>query len=110
MTVLFKTSMAVGGVIALMLDNLIPGTPEERGLLVWRNQAESDDGKGVDTSTSLASVHVYDLPFGLNRLSKHKIAKFLPFLPYYPSKEAEKKNDFCLGERNGALAHEEEMH
>jgi len=25
---------------------------------------------------------VYNLPFGLHRLSKFKIAKYLPFLPY----------------------------
>ena len=30
------TSMAVGAAIALILDNTIPGTDEERGLLAWR--------------------------------------------------------------------------
>jgi len=34
--VLCKTGMAVGGFLAFILDNLIPGTPEERGLTVWR--------------------------------------------------------------------------
>ena len=31
-----KTGMAVGAFTALILDNLIPGTDEERGLLAWR--------------------------------------------------------------------------
>ncbi|MFN3202187.1 MAG: uracil-xanthine permease family protein [Bradymonadia bacterium] len=30
-----KTSMAVGALIALILDNIVPGTPEERGLTAW---------------------------------------------------------------------------
>jgi nucleobase transporter 1/2 len=31
-----QTSMAVGALSALVLDNTIPGTPEERGLTAWR--------------------------------------------------------------------------
>jgi len=31
-----STGMAVGAVIALVLDNTVPGTDEERGLLAWR--------------------------------------------------------------------------
>jgi len=34
-TTLGKTGMAVGGIFAFILDNTIPGTPEERGLLAW---------------------------------------------------------------------------
>ena len=30
-----KTSMAVGAFIALLLDNIVPGTDEERGLTAW---------------------------------------------------------------------------
>jgi nucleobase transporter 1/2 len=30
-----QTGMAVGAFIALILDNTIPGTPEERGLTAW---------------------------------------------------------------------------
>ncbi len=35
-TALGKTGMAVGALVALVLDNTIPGTPEERGLHAWR--------------------------------------------------------------------------
>jgi len=31
-----QTGMAVGAFIALILDNTIPGTDEERGLNAWR--------------------------------------------------------------------------
>jgi xanthine/uracil permease len=30
-----QTGMAVGGLIGLTLDNIIPGTEEERGLKAW---------------------------------------------------------------------------
>jgi xanthine/uracil permease len=37
------TNMAIGGVIALFLDNTIAGTDEERGLADWARIAEHDD-------------------------------------------------------------------
>ena len=70
--------MAVGCIVALILDNTIPGTIEERGLKAWR-QHLSDGG---DEQVQTASVEVYDLPFGLNRISNYKVAKYLPFLSY----------------------------
>ncbi|XP_020617487.1 solute carrier family 23 member 2-like isoform X3 [Orbicella faveolata] len=76
-TVLLSTSMAVGGLVGLILDNTIQGTIEERGLKAWR-QHLSDDSDEFQT----ASIKVYDLPFGLNRISNYKVAKYLPFLPY----------------------------
>ncbi|XP_048585368.1 solute carrier family 23 member 1-like [Nematostella vectensis] len=82
-TVLLKTNMAVAGILALFLDNAIPGTPEERGINRWRSIVTQEE----DESGSLASIHIYDLPFGLNRLSKLRIARFLPFLPYYTAEE-----------------------
>ena len=36
-TTLGKTGMAVGAISALILDNTIPGTDEERGLTAWGN-------------------------------------------------------------------------
>jgi len=77
-TVLFKTSMAVGCIVALILDNTIPGTIEERGLKAWRQHLSDHSDEQFQT----ASIKVYDLPFGLNRISNYKVAKYLPFLPY----------------------------
>ncbi|WP_435358146.1 uracil-xanthine permease family protein [Haloarchaeobius sp. DFWS5] len=37
------TGMAVGGLIALVLDNTIPGTEEERGVTAWEDIAEDED-------------------------------------------------------------------
>jgi nucleobase transporter 1/2 len=36
-----KTGMAVGAFVALFLDNTIPGTDEERGLVAWTQRNES---------------------------------------------------------------------
>ena len=75
LTVLLSTSMAVGCITALILDNTIPGTIEERGLNAWR-QHMSDES---DVQLHTASIKVYDLPFGFQCPI---LAKYLPFLPY----------------------------
>jgi xanthine/uracil permease len=36
-----KTGMAVGAFIALLLDNIVPGTREERGLTAWQVQEDT---------------------------------------------------------------------
>ena len=72
--------MAVGCLVALILDNTIPGTVEERGIKAWMyHPADEDD----DDEYYTASMDIYDLPFGLKRLSYYKFAKYLPILPYY---------------------------
>ncbi|QLG26776.1 purine/pyrimidine permease [Halorarum halophilum] len=43
MYVVGTTGMAVGGLAALVLDNTIPGTDEERGLTRWESLTESSD-------------------------------------------------------------------
>ena len=73
-----KTSMAVGCIAALILDNTIPGTIEERGLKRWRQHLPDESDEQFQT----ASIEVYNLPFCLKRLSYCKAAKYLPFLPY----------------------------
>ena len=70
--------MAVGCLVALILDNTIPGTIQERGLKTWRQHLSDDNGDQFET----ASIEVYDLPFCLKRLGNCKAAKYLPFLPY----------------------------
>ena len=39
-----KTGMAVGAFIALVLDNIVPGTDEERGLTAWQVEPASGPG------------------------------------------------------------------
>ena len=76
--------MAVGCLVALILDNTIPGTIEERGLKVWRQYLAEESDNQFET----ASIEVYDLPFCLKRLSNWKGTKYLPFLPYKDGDDA----------------------
>jgi len=48
--ILLTTNIAVGGLLALILDNTIPGTKKERGLIGWKHHAKNgsgDDGGGM---------------------------------------------------------------
>ena len=78
--VLLSTSMAVGGLLAFILDNTIPGTQQERGMLVWHKEA----GKisSLDQNAQDELRRIYDLPFGLTKLI-HKVSctRYLPFCP-----------------------------
>ncbi|XP_076348388.1 solute carrier family 23 member 1-like [Tachypleus tridentatus] len=81
-TVLLNTSVFVGGLIAFVLDNSIPGTDEERGLIKWRKQGLELNGSEGDQVT-LLSPPTYDLPFGMNLIKRYKILKYIPISPTY---------------------------
>ena len=71
--------MAIGGVTGFILDNLLPGTIEERGLMQWKSSMTSTG----DQRKHSTSIHTYDIPFITPYLQKFKFVKYLPFLPYY---------------------------
>lgn len=55
--VILSSSMFLAMLLGFILDNTIPGTPEERGLIKWQNQHETGDcGRA-------GRLSVYDLPF-----------------------------------------------
>uniref|UniRef100_A0A4W4DTF8 Uncharacterized protein n=1 Tax=Electrophorus electricus TaxID=8005 RepID=A0A4W4DTF8_ELEEL len=80
--VLLTTSMFVGGFIGFILDNTIPGTKCERGIIAWTKAYE-------DTSEScLENDEVYGLPWGLSScLSSYVWVRWLPFCPSHKAKE-----------------------
>ncbi|XP_013890046.1 xan_ur_permease domain-containing protein [Austrofundulus limnaeus] len=74
--VLLTTSMFVGGFFGFILDNTIPGSKQERGILSW-NKAHEDD-----SSETLESGEVYNLPFGIGSyLSSFSWLRYVPFCP-----------------------------
>ncbi|KAG7214921.1 hypothetical protein INR49_005196 [Caranx melampygus] len=74
--VLLTTSMFVGGFFGFILDNTIPGSKQERGILAW-NKAHEDD-----SSNTLESGEVYNLPFGISsHLSSSSWIRYIPFCP-----------------------------
>ncbi|NXC52385.1 S23A1 protein, partial [Aleadryas rufinucha] len=76
LTVLLTTEMFVGGTIAFVLDNTIPGTQEERGLVQWKAGAHSD-------STSSASLRSYDFPFGMGAVRRSRWLRTVPICPVF---------------------------
>ena len=56
-TVLLSTSMAVGCIVPLILDNTIPGTIEERGLAGWGENPATDEP--VDEKYEVAPIEVH---------------------------------------------------
>jgi len=73
--VLLQTSMFVGGFLALVLDNTVPGTREERGLVQRMAEMGEQDDEEVR--------HVYSLPFWDRFWSKIPFLDQLPFCPTF---------------------------
>ncbi|KAL7871092.1 hypothetical protein SRHO_G00085890 [Serrasalmus rhombeus] len=79
--VLLTTSMFVGGFFGFILDNTIPGTKRERGIVAW-NKAHEDDSENT-----LESDEVYGLPCGISsRLSSCSWVRYVPFCPSYKAR------------------------
>ncbi|XP_063422626.1 solute carrier family 23 member 1-like [Mytilus trossulus] len=78
LTVLLSTAMFVGGMIGFILDNTVPGTDEERGIIKWRNQLSTT---GASDDTTYKST--YDLPFIMPFLRRYKCFSYIPFLPTF---------------------------
>ncbi|XP_018423391.1 PREDICTED: solute carrier family 23 member 1-like [Nanorana parkeri] len=74
--VLLTTGMFVGGFLGFVLDNTIPGTKEERGILAWKTVNGETDMDCGDASD------VYDLPFGIG--TKCCTASWLRYVPFCP--------------------------
>uniref|UniRef100_A0A7N6AN55 Solute carrier family 23 member 1 n=1 Tax=Anabas testudineus TaxID=64144 RepID=A0A7N6AN55_ANATE len=71
LTVLLSTEMFVGGFLAFCLDNTIPGTRQERGLVEWR----------ASSSSSLSSS--YDFPVGMSVVRKIRWLHRFPICPSF---------------------------
>ncbi|CAJ0964586.1 unnamed protein product [Ranitomeya imitator] len=94
LNVLLTTAMFVGGCVAFILDNTIPGTAEERGIRKWKRGV----GKGASAAEGMES---YDLPFIMNFLRKYKCFSYLPISPTfagYQWKAAKKSRKSRRGE------------
>uniref|UniRef100_A0A3Q2PWP2 Solute carrier family 23 member 1-like n=1 Tax=Fundulus heteroclitus TaxID=8078 RepID=A0A3Q2PWP2_FUNHE len=76
LNVLFTTHMFVGGFLGFFLDNTIPGTKRERGLLTWNTE------HCEDSRNALAPEDVYNLPFGITTcLQTRSWVRYVPFCP-----------------------------
>lgn len=73
--VLLTTGMFVGGFLGFVLDNTIPGTLEERGLLAWSQIQE-------DSEETLKAAKVYGFPWGIG--TKFCTSSWTRALPFWP--------------------------
>lgn len=82
LTVLLGTTILVGGFLGCFLDNIIPGTPAERGLIEWANEMPlGDDNVNDGTATD------FDFPYGMNAIRSWKWTYYVPFMPTYKLKK-----------------------
>ncbi|XP_003394195.2 solute carrier family 23 member 1 [Bombus affinis] len=81
-TVLLSTTILVGGVIGCLLDNIIPGTPEERGLIAWSKEMELHTERDEKEDQEYI-FNTFDFPFGMDALRRWKWTQYVPFLPTY---------------------------
>ncbi|KAM9355015.1 solute carrier family 23 member 1-like [Pholidichthys leucotaenia] len=75
--ILLTTHMFVGGFLGFFLDNTIPGSKRERGLIGWEKEHLDD------ANTSLTTQEVYNLPFGITScLQSQSWVRYIPFCPW----------------------------
>ncbi|XP_078522765.1 solute carrier family 23 member 2 [Lissotriton helveticus] len=89
LNVLLTTAMFVGGCVAFILDNTIPGSAEERGIKKWKKGT-------VKGSKDIEGMESYDLPFIMNFIRKYKCFSYLPISPTfagYPWKNSRKNKN-----------------
>ncbi|XP_059846249.1 solute carrier family 23 member 1 isoform X4 [Hypanus sabinus] len=91
LTVLLTTEMFVGGCLAFILDNTIPGTEKERGLIQWKEGALANSGTCADVKT-------YDFPFGMNQLKQVQCLQYIPICPVFKGYYLKKKHNPNLTE------------
>ncbi|MCI4386493.1 hypothetical protein PGIGA_G00063030 [Pangasianodon gigas] len=99
LTVLLTTEMFVGGFLAFLLDNTIPGTKKERGLADWKAEESSEIG-GVSSDT-------YDFPVGMGMVRQSGCLRYLPICPTFQGfKLRRRKRSLCeeLSNKNGESA------
>ncbi|CAL8401406.1 unnamed protein product [Boreogadus saida] len=80
-TVLLSTEMFVGGILAFCLDNTIPGTRKERGLLDF----DTTDHAPVDSSAPdhAPGPSSYDFPIGMGLVRRVGWLRRLPISPTF---------------------------
>ncbi|XP_034288169.1 solute carrier family 23 member 1 isoform X2 [Pantherophis guttatus] len=90
--VLLTTEMFVGGSIAFILDNTVPGTQKERGLVQWKAGAHTN-------SDECAKLKSYDFPFGMGLIKRTHWLKYVPVCPVFKGFKSRTKKDPAISEQ-----------
>lgn len=82
---------------SLLIVFLISGTKRERGLLAW-NQVHDED-----SSSTLGTEDVYDLPFGITScLSSQSWVRYIPFCPQNGHRTHSRPEDKSMSQSQGS--------
>ncbi|PVD30287.1 hypothetical protein C0Q70_09551 [Pomacea canaliculata] len=76
-SVLLSTNMFVGGFIGFVLDNLLPGTPKDRGITLWRQETTCP----TQRASRVSSSELYRVPFFSSLIDRFPFWGKLPFCP-----------------------------
>ncbi|XP_077997349.1 solute carrier family 23 member 2-like [Glandiceps talaboti] len=79
-SVLLTTRMFVAGFTGFILDNTIPGTREQRGMIAWNPQSQHGKDNSQESLTS------YDLPFCMSYIKRWRWTRYLPLCPTFGTK------------------------
>uniref|UniRef100_A0ACB8FP26 Uncharacterized protein n=2 Tax=Sphaerodactylus townsendi TaxID=933632 RepID=A0ACB8FP26_9SAUR len=102
--VLLTTGMFVGGFLGFFLDNTIPGSQEERGLLAWKESYKEE------SSDTLCTSDVYDLPFGIgSKFCAAKCFQYLPTCPKSPPGHSSNEHDSHVQENSNKINSEQDI-
>ncbi|XP_069139588.1 solute carrier family 23 member 1-like [Argopecten irradians] len=82
--ILMTSPNLAGAVIACVLDNTIPGTMKERGMISWLGGGEDDEDSNVDYEED---GQLYEIPALTKILQKFKIFRYIPISPTYKKSE-----------------------
>ena len=77
LTVLCSTGMFIGGLLAAVLDNTIPGSDEERGMAAWKAHHSKTEAVRNDV------FDIYNLPIGMQLIRKLTWLKWAPICPTF---------------------------
>ncbi|ROT63925.1 putative solute carrier family 23 member 1 [Penaeus vannamei] len=81
LTVVLQVPMLVGGFIGFFLDNTVPGTDKERGLIQWR--AHLDDRERGKDRGEVKGLSCYDFPVGMDFIKRNDWMRYIPFCPTF---------------------------
>ncbi|XP_060594872.1 solute carrier family 23 member 2-like isoform X2 [Ruditapes philippinarum] len=82
LSMLLSNPNLIGTLLAFFLDNTVPGTREERGILAWQVPQDTETVE-VDPEMYDEGYEVYE-PLVPKSCLKWKVMKYIPFLPYRP--------------------------
>ncbi|XP_033760561.1 solute carrier family 23 member 1-like isoform X2 [Pecten maximus] len=94
-TALLGNNIFMACFTAILLDNLMPGTVAERGLVAWRQVFEDGGSGDGDDNNNRMTLKTYDFPFGMSYIRKWKWTYYIPFSPTFRGLRTR-----CLGKKD----------